>query len=351
MGSVNNNIPAGMEYLNKGNGIYQVIPDTSNISIGGSKLETFSKTKFAPHNGKQKINVIGNFRWKNNGEDIEEVPAIVLREKTLSMSGLAATFFNILATANKAVENFDKSGSLMDAISDPYGKLYQIEPGDNGFTYELPWLLSSGSNIRTVTNSWSPFGGNGSGNQDTSNTSNFAKAAGALAGLVIGAATPGVGTEQIQKFDSTAPYSLTIKFPLYNTFSVKDTQDNFHFVNLITYQNLKNRTSLATYVPPSVYTVSSDALGGVYMPLAVVSELKIDSLGTTRRMNEIIEGRTLLIPEAYMISITLKELLPQSANIFQGTLGATVPVNVTTTANDASRGNVQINTPTTNQGR
>ena len=338
MGVLNNNVPVGMEYLNRDNDLFGVEPEQSSITVLGTTLSTTQRIKLKPNPGRGKIDIRSDFRWKNSGEDIEEVPAIKLTEFTLSMGGLAATFANILATAQEMGENFQQNGDFMKAISEPYGNLYQVEPGGTGFVYELPWLLSNGSNIRTVTNTWSPVGSNGSSDQSTSSTSNFSKAVATLGGLALGAITPGVGTEQIQKFDSTSPYSLTIKFPLYNTFSIKDTQDNFHFVNLITYQNLKNRTSLATYVPPSVYEVESDALGGVYMPLAIVSELKIDSIGTTRRMKEIIQGQSLLIPEAYMISITLKELLPQSANIFQGTMGANDKVNVTSTARESFAG-------------
>ena len=341
MGLLNETVPIGLEYLNRGNDLFGVEGEKSSITAFGSTLATTQRVKLKPNPGSEKIDIRANFRWKNSGEDIEEVPAIKLTEFTLSMGGIAATFANILATAQKVGENYKQTGDFMKAISEPYGNLYQVEPGGTGFVYELPWLLSNGSNIRTVTNSWSPVGGTGSSDQSTSSTSNFSKAVGTLAGLALGAITPGIGTEQVQKFDSTSPYSLTIKFPLYNTFSIKDTQDNFHFVNLITYQNLKNRTSLATYVPPSVYEVQSDALGGVYMPLAIVSELKIDSIGTTRRMEEIIQGQSLLIPEAYMISITLKELLPQSANIFQGTMGANDKVNVTSTARESTGGIIE----------
>jgi hypothetical protein len=330
-------IPAGMEYLLKDNSLYGVEWATSTINVGSYQLDSLRRLILKPNTGNGRIDVRGKFRWKNSGEDIEEVPTIVLKEQTLSMSGLAATFFNVLATANKAQQVFEETGSLAKALSDPYGKLYQVE-NKVGFEYQLPWLLSSGSNIRTIRNSWSPFGSDGSGSQNTSNASGFEKAAGAVLGAIAGAITPGIGTEQVQKFDSTQPLSLTIKFPLYNTFSTKDTENNFHFVNLITYQNLKNRTSLATYVPPSIYTVTSDSLGGVYMPIAVVSELKIDSLGTTRKINEIIVGRELLIPEAYMVSITLQELLPQSSNIFQGALGASERVEVTSTAEQATGG-------------
>ena len=68
------------------------------------------------------------------------------------------------------------------------------------------------------------------------------------------------------------------------------------------------------------------------MPLAYVKDLKIDSIGTTRRTDGIIPGTYLLIPEAYMVSITIQELIPQSSNIFQGAMGAADKIEVTSTA-------------------
>jgi hypothetical protein len=128
--------------------------------------------------------------------------------------------------------------------------------------------------------------------------------------------------EPIYTFSKTEQYSITIKFPLYNTVDIASTRRNFDFVNLITFQNLKNRTSMVTYVPPSVYTVScKDTVGGFYMPIAVVEDLRIESIGTVRKTDEIILGKYLLIPEAYSVTITLRELISQSTNIFEQALG------------------------------
>jgi len=79
------------------------------------------------------------------------------------------------------------------------------------------------------------------------------------------------------------------------------------------------------------------------MPLAYVSDLKIDSIGTTRRTDEIITGTYLLIPEAYMVSITIRELIPVSSNIFQGAMGAADKIEVTSTAGETILNSVGIN--------
>jgi hypothetical protein len=48
--------------------------------------------------------------------------------------------------------------------------------------------------------------------------------------------------------------------------------------------------------------------------------LDIESIGTTRELSEY-GDTTILTPEAYKVSITLKQLVATSSNIFAGALG------------------------------
>jgi hypothetical protein len=273
------------------------------------------------------INVWGQFDWKNRGVGIEEVPVLVLQEHTLSMGGIAASLINIFKQVSEVGSNILSDPTykgVVDALSDPYASMYVVDDsGPNAsFVYYLPWLLSNGSTIRDISNNWQDATGNSAkSSSNSSDPSLIEKGLGFLAGAAGAAISPGWGMEPIFSYQGTDRYAVTIKFPLYNTFDIQSTRRNFDFVNLITYQNLKNRTSLVSYVPPSVYTVSSDAYGGFYMPLAYVENLKIESIGTVRRLDGIISGQNLLIPEAYSVTIRLRELLPQSSNIFAGAMG------------------------------
>jgi len=273
------------------------------------------RTKLFP---KKAIDIVNDFDWKNRGMDTSEVPTITLEERTLSMSGVAKTLANIYDTAKGIVD----SGDFKEALSDPYGVMYQVETQGSNFVYHFPWLLGSGGTIRGIKNTWNDMSGNSASSPANSGEPSKAeKIAGFVAGLAAGAASPGWGMEPIYTFSKTEQYSVTIKFPLYNTVDISSTRRNFDFVNLITFQNLKNRTSMVTYIPPSVYTVSCNSIGGLYMPIAVVEDLKIESIGTVRKTDEIVLGQNLLIPEAYSVSITLRELISQSTNIFEGAMG------------------------------
>lgn len=316
----------------KNSELFSAKDDTKNINK--TDIPFTKRKKLVPNGGP--INVWGGFDWKNRSSSVEEVPVLILQEHTLSMNGLAASLVNIFKQATQIGQNIAGNPTykgVIDALSDPYASMYVVDDSgaDSSFVYYLPWLLSNGSTIRDIRNNWQDANGNNAKSPSGStDPSLIEKGLGVLAGIAGGAVSPGWGMEPIFSYQGTDRYSLTVKFPLYNTFDIQSTRRNYDFVNLITYQNLKNRTSLVTYVPPSVYTVTSDAYGGFYMPLAYVENLKIESIGTVRRLDGIISGQNLLIPEAYSVSITLRELLPQSSNIFAGAMGGK-KVEVTST--------------------
>jgi hypothetical protein len=292
------------------------------------------------------INVRDNFVWKNGGEKVstDEVPSIILEEKTLSMTGVAATIANIYNTVADRLDRLtNQNQSFVSTLNEPYAKLYVIEENSKAFKYKLPWLLNSGSNLRTISNVWSDYKGNTTSSGATKPPSKFDQILGFAAGAAAGALTPGMEIDPIFTYTTTDRMTITIRFPLFNTYSVDQTIKNFYFVTLLSYQNLKNRTSLATFVPPSVYTVSTEGFGGIYMPIAIIRELKINNIGTVRQIkDDIIEGQTILIPEAYDINITLQELLPQSTNIFEGAVGG-VKVDVVDTSPIGVAPNNQFN--------
>ena len=298
----------------------------TNLGSSIDNIQVFNRTVLKPINNNP-VNVYGDFDWKNRS-DVDEVPVVILREKTLAMGGLARTLANIYKFGADAAAANNEGGlaALAAEISDPYANMYITENTTDNFIYHLPWLLNNGSNLRRISNSWKDETGKPLSSSSSGGGSNSAlgDVLGTLAGIAGGAISPGFGVEKIQSFDQTANMSLNITFPLYNTVSVESTFRNYCFVTLFSYQNLKNRTSLISYVPPCVYEVESYGGGGVYMPMACVENLSIENVGTVRLMKEFSEyvGDTpLLIPEAYMISITLKEMIPQSANIFAATMG------------------------------
>jgi hypothetical protein len=335
----------------KNNALFSVGTASINTKLGSDidNVQLFKRTVLEPVN-QNPINVHGDFDWKNRS-DVDEVPAIILRERTLTMGGLARTISNVYDYAKKTVEaaaqGAEDGGAMgsfvaaVGAVSEPYANMYVTAP--TGFTYHLPWLLNNGSNLRKITNTWTDEQGNKMSSSGTAgnnqSTGMVGDIIGTAAGIALGAATPGVGMEKIQSFSQTSNFSLNISFPLYNTVSIESAFKNYCFISLITYQNLKNRTSLISYVPPCVYEVESVGGGGVYMPIACVENLSIENIGTTRLLKEFqsfVGDVPLLMPEAYMVNITLRELIPQSSNIFATTMGGR-KVRVTSSGESAEQ--------------
>jgi hypothetical protein len=282
-----------------------------------TKGVTVSYPKAEPNSLGTVLDVLNKFRWKNSGS-VAEVPSLFLTEYSLDYGSYSANIARLLEGVSQAA-----AGSL-----DPYQVLYQADL--TGFHYNLPYLVKPGTTLRgSISNSWKDS------TQDIGNMAQDAfKAVGGgeayklLAGAaetVAGFIAPGYGAEPVQAFNNTNPNEITISFPLYNTTSISEMMDNYSFVSLLQFQNLKTRTSFLSYIPPKIYTVDGLADGGVYMPAAYISNLSIDSIGTTRSLKELggvsSNAGATLIPEAYRVTITLKELIPQSSNIMYGVMG------------------------------
>lgn len=271
------------------------------------------------------VDIYREMYWANLG-DKSEVPQIFVTEKELQYGTWATQLGNIL----KQTDNLFGKGGANASTVDSFVQLYAAE--NTGFYYNFPWLLKNGDSIRNIENSWETTQGLG----DFFSTSTKGAAGGgvgaavgsiigATVGAVVGAYTPGFGFEDTKQYSSTSQQSITITFPLYNTIDIESAFNHFSFVNLFTFQSLKTRTSLMSYIPPKIYEVDAYSVGGVYMAAAVVSNFKVDSIGTTRRMTEWagFGPKEILIPEAYRISITFTDLLSQSSNVFAGALGGT----------------------------
>ena len=178
-------------------------------------------------------------------------------------------------------------------------------------SFNNAYLLKDGSTLKGKTdNTWSEFK-----LEDIPLVGDTLSKASKLGEKII----TGFGFENTGNYSETKKRSVVIEFPLYNTMDIGDTIKNYEFISLFGMQNLKIRTSFLTYIPPKIYSVESTGRGGVYMPAAYVSSYDVRSIGATREIQ--IGGNTHLIPEAYKVSITLTELIQESANIMQGSLG------------------------------
>ena len=274
------------------------------------------------------VDVFGDMYW-TTAKDRSETPAIYVQEKVLKYGVWATQLANVLTETSKVIGggqtgfNGGQASSSPSHQLDSFLNLYAAE--DTGFNYNFPWLIKSGDNIRSITNDWAKTEGLAGmlGGMAGGGDSKGGDIFGSIVGLGLQAVTPGFGFEDTKQYSGTSEQELTISFPLYNTLDLQSAYKHFSFVNLFTFQNLKTRTSFMSFIPPKIYTVDSYAVGGIYMAAACVSNFKVDSIGTTRAMSEWYQygADNILMPEAYKVTITFKDLLSQSSNVFAGTMG------------------------------
>lgn len=295
-----------------GAGLYNIVDETVNIKIFDQPLEfTYPKARATGP-----INIKKDFPWCNPAANKSEVPSIYAKEFELSWG-------QTMTNLQRFVQGSAQIAS--GKFSDPYLTMYSAKP--TGFNYCFPHLLKGGSNLRNIQNSWN--------NKDDFSIPD--KVIGAIGGAlgvnnmvktaenIISGVLPGGGLEKTEKYQETASQTVTVSFPLYNTTDVKSAFKNYCFCLLFAFQNLKTRTTFMSYIPPKLYTLSNPYGGGIYMPVAVVDNYTVESIGTTRvlkdHMSDGLTNAPILIPEAYKVTISFREIITPSANILLGAMG------------------------------
>lgn len=110
-------------------------------------------------------------------------------------------------------------------------------------------------------------------------------------------------------FSSHNERSITIEFPLYNTFNPDDWKQNRDLIYLMMTQFLYLKNSYITGFPPVFYRV---LIPGEYFSFAsCVTNFKVANLGNIRKLYGF------NVPDAYQISLTLREMCMPSLNQFQ----------------------------------
>lgn len=217
--------------------------------------------------------------------------------------------------------------SLNSSVLRPYEGLYLTE--DTKFLYSFPYLENAPNYVENLFGDTDDafFGkvpGVPSPGQLMRDFRTTTQSIAALTNIT----QPGVYIEKPKFFQfNDKGEEIDFTFPLINTGHSKwqDVLNNWQLLFMLIYQNRPNRRSRDLIDPPCIYEVTIP--GVKYMPYAYISNLSIDFLGN-RRQTEIqipyLNGSKIkintIIPDAYMVNITVTGLVSEAQNMLYSML-------------------------------
>jgi len=304
-----------------------VLPSIPCVFLTERSQETNSLISSALYYVTSFINGIGG---STNNLDKESSNKIITYITTLISSSLGSTATGssfestmkaLQSKLQKLVSSFDDQSLLSYSKSTLKSYIGIYLTKKTGFRYILPYF---GSDTMTVTNSW------GSQSQERPLISKkymeLVETSVDQAAATLNVLQPGTFIEKPRYFQYPSEgESITIKFPLLNTYNPGDSsvlpyQQNYELLWMLAYQNKPYRTSFSRILPPKIYTLSIPGIKS--MPYCYISNMSVEFQGTKRILPVAIPSNdragttiTAPIPEAYVVSITFTGLLADIGNM------------------------------------
>jgi len=280
-------------------------------------------------------NVYSDYSWGINGADqdfIKEIPVCRLIEYQATegplLEDLKYTKEQVVRaynTAKNAVMENQLEGE--SAVVSPYLKIYSGALTQNIF--QLPFFNPYN---HMLGNSWGEANAK-EGASLTAPITDAIKGFGSLfqRGLI----------EKRRVWKGSTPASYSFTFHLYNTFNpMEDIPKNYNLVRTLIYNNLPDRTSFATMLPPCYYTLQ---IPGVRYAPIVVLNISVQNIGqlNTKSMdvpdsNGEIRTIQAIIPDAYEITVNVTELHNETREIYDSVFDYQ-KVNVVNVVGDVTR--------------
>lgn len=198
-------------------------------------------------------------------------------------------------TVNQIKEVFSRIAGG-DDILDPYNGLYSGMPTGN--QYVLPYFSED---HHSISQTWG----------DADGLLNLFKDAVAAAKALGKLFSPNTTITMPKSWTGKGDGSVTTQFTLFNTchLDLDPIKRNKRFIDVLIYRNLHAQSTALTSYPPSLYEVFIP--GVKYIPVGVITALEVKNLGTLTKYDKY--G---IIPDAWSVSITISELIPESRNLY-----------------------------------
>ena len=297
---------------------YALIVSDKGGEISGRIGNLFSNSKLAS-------GALGGLLNSGIGKSLTGIGEKVLGAASSFGSGLLgsgiAEFFT--GRSPESLLNQFTSESSGGGVLSPYEGLYITE--DTKFVYRMPYFQDLAYNLsNTFADDDHMLTSGILGGIASTAASAGQEALKNLSQVTGGLGEPGIYIEKPKFYafgTEGATESLTFQFPLINTgwATFEDVQKNWQLLYMLVYQNRPNRKTRDLIDPPCIYDVMIP--GVKYMPYAFISNLSVQFMGSRRSYyinvpnakNGTSRVQT-IIPDAYMVKITLKSLVTETQN-------------------------------------
>lgn len=131
---------------------------------------------------------------------------------------------------------------------------------------------------------------------------------------------PSAGILFPKSYAGSQESSYSVQFSVINT--VDPIAGNGHisrnkaFVDQLIMASLHTQVNCLATEPPAVYEVHIPGIR--WSPVSVISNLRIDNIGNLNRI--VVDGQKINIPDAWNISIGIRDLIPESTNLYNEAL-------------------------------
>jgi len=245
-------------------------------------------------------NIVQDFPWTlTESSNRSNVPYIKLTEYEITLTALWMQLEYWLKGTYYSSDDNDNTN--------PYQFLYHAEP--TGYVFKIPYFENYD---HAINPQWDKF------QSPTDADGLISSMLGTIAkvGQLLGVA-PGSKINQPQVFGGASQSTYSVKFTLYNTTGLVDTdkiiQQNMDFKRRLQMSTLHSQMTRLFISPPAIFEVHIPGIR--YSPAAIISNLTVSNIGQMNLMN--ISGRDENIPDAYEFNIQITELIVESREILR----------------------------------
>lgn len=245
------------------------------------------------------INVITDYPWTVHPVNHQEVPFIILKEYEQDIANI---FANALYWTSAIVDIFSKNENM-----GPYEGLYTAEK--TGTIFIFPYYESYNFIINPT---WTES----KGVEELDTVAKIIEFGAIItkARSIFNGGSPGININKPRVWEGSESLEYSFSFYLFNTINPSiNIPKNLKLINRLKMCALHDQINIMAASPPAIFEVEIPKIR--YSPASIISSLEISNEGQLNYYKEY--GN---IPDAYLITIRIKELITESRQILNSLL-------------------------------